>query len=143
MGNLRRPRRGPDRRRMRLVLPARMCRNERRSGAEKPRRKACLTGRRASGPGLGGTPTRAPEYRFRYSDALLARVVGNFRTCWQQAQKLPKMRAHRKNILTIRLRHGILLPNQINPAAAALMQQVERGETPHESVTVMPPFGRG
>ena len=34
-----------------------MCRNERPKGAEKPRRQACSTGRRAASQGLGGTPT--------------------------------------------------------------------------------------
>ena len=54
-------------------LSARMCRNQRPQGAEKPRRQACSTGRRASASGLGGTPTSASRYRKRYPDALLVR----------------------------------------------------------------------
>ena len=52
-----RDRHTPDGARLRPVFPARMCRKERPKGAEKPRRQACSTGRRAASPGLGGTPT--------------------------------------------------------------------------------------
>ncbi len=54
----------PNRRGTRLILPAWMCRKERPTWKQtqailafKATPQVCSTGRRASGPGLGGTPT--------------------------------------------------------------------------------------
>lgn len=57
----------------RPYLPARMCGNERPTGAEKPYRKARSTERGAGGRGgLGNSPTSTSEIRKGYSDDLLA-----------------------------------------------------------------------
>ena len=55
-----------------LSPPARMCGNERPKGAKKPRRQVCSTAREMVRPGVWEHPTRAWEYPFGYSHALLA-----------------------------------------------------------------------